>query len=86
MKRIKKKKKFSYYRRELPISCIALDSKKGKEIFKSALYNGGAENFFKLVSNHHTQSEPAWCAFGSLVVALNALSVDPQRKWKGVWR
>ena len=76
----------SFYRRKLPDTCISLDSEEGKKIFKSSLLSGGAENFFRVVSNYHTQSEPAWCALGTLVVALNALTVDPLRPWKGVWR
>ncbi|KAJ3323517.1 hypothetical protein HDV06_001794 [Boothiomyces sp. JEL0866] len=32
------------------------------------------------------QSEPAFCGLGSLAMVLNALSVDPGKRWKGVWR
>jgi glutathione gamma-glutamylcysteinyltransferase len=33
-----------------------------------------------------TQSEPAYCGVTTLVIVLNALSVDPRRVWKGPWR
>ena len=33
-----------------------------------------------------TQSEPAYCGFSTLVMTLNALSVDPRLTWKGPWR
>ena len=33
-----------------------------------------------------TQPEPAFCGLTTLVVCLNALSVDPRRSWKGPWR
>nr|ADR51693.1 phytochelatin synthase [Pteris vittata] len=42
--------------------------------------------FFKLVSTFQTQAEPAYCGLTTLVVVLNALSVDPGRRWKGPWR
>ena len=47
---------------------------------------GDAGAFFPLVANLHTQTEPAWCGFGTLVTVLNALEIDPGRVWKGPWR
>ena len=44
------------------------------------------EGFFALAEQHHTQADPAFCGLGSLVVALNALAIDPGRLWKGPWR
>jgi hypothetical protein len=32
------------------------------------------------------QDEPAYCGLSTLVMVLNALSIDPHRSWKGVWR
>lgn len=29
---------------------------------------------------------PAFCGIGSLTMALNALLLDPNRVWQGVWR
>ncbi|KAG5514616.1 hypothetical protein RHGRI_035872 [Rhododendron griersonianum] len=34
-------------------------------------------------SEGKTQSEPAYCGLASLAMVLNALSIDPGRKWKG---
>jgi len=44
------------------------------------------QGYFRLAQQFHTQSDPAFCGLGSLVCALNALQIDPRRKWKGVWR
>jgi glutathione gamma-glutamylcysteinyltransferase len=61
-------------------------SPKGKELFKSALLKGDANIYFSLSGNFTMQSEPAFCGLGSLAMVLNALSVDPGKRWKGVWR
>ncbi|PIA45454.1 hypothetical protein AQUCO_01700763v1 [Aquilegia coerulea] len=75
------------YRRILP-SPPAIDfaSAEGKKLFNEALQNGNMEGFFKLISNFQTQSEPAYCGLASLSMVLNALAIDPGRKWKGPWR
>jgi len=44
------------------------------------------ENYFLLAAQYRTQSEPAFCGLGTLTMALNALSIDPGRVWKGPWR
>ena len=44
------------------------------------------EGYFPLAEQFHTQSDPTFCGLGSLVMALNALAIDPEREWKGVWR
>ncbi|KAK9284843.1 hypothetical protein L1049_024023 [Liquidambar formosana] len=44
------------------------------------------EGFFKLISYYQTQSEPAYCGLASISMVLNALAIDPGRKWKGPWR
>nr|WP_295771986.1 phytochelatin synthase family protein [Rhodoferax sp.] len=36
---------------------------------------GGAAALFPLVSHLHTQAEPAWCGFRTLVTVLNALEL-----------
>jgi len=75
-----------FYRRSLPDSAIAFSSIEGRQIFREALALGGMEGYFALAEQFHTQAEPAFCGLGSLVVVLNALSIDPGRIWKGVWR
>ncbi|GFN96871.1 glutathione gamma-glutamylcysteinyltransferase [Plakobranchus ocellatus] len=75
-----------FYRRPLPGTCIDFTSSEGKVIFSEALASGYMECFFKLISQYRTQDEPAYCGITSLVMALNALEVDPGRVWKGPWR
>ncbi|XP_061373180.1 glutathione gamma-glutamylcysteinyltransferase 2-like [Gastrolobium bilobum] len=57
-----------------------------QKIFAEALGQGTIEGFFKLISYYQTQSEPAYCGIATLTVVLNALAIDPGRKWKGPWR
>jgi glutathione gamma-glutamylcysteinyltransferase len=76
----------TFYRRELPPILSSFTSEKGKQLFKTALMSGEANIFYSLSGNFTMQSEPAFCGLGSLTMILNALSIDPQRRWKGVWR
>lgn len=76
----------SFYMRALPQGAIAFSSPPGRALFFDALTAGGLDGYFPLAEQFHTQSEPAYCGLGSLVVALNALAVDPKRPWKGPWR
>ena len=76
----------NFYRRVLPSSCISFSSKEGRQIFQSSLINKGLKAFYCLIEQHSTQSEPAYCGPSTLVIVLNALAVDPRRKWKGPWR
>lgn len=76
----------SFYRRPLPAGLIAFASPEGRARFREALAAGTLESFFALSEQFHTQAEPAFCGLGSLVVALNALEIDPGRLWKGSWR
>jgi len=74
------------YRRPLPVGATAFSSPAGRQLFAEALAAGGLDGYFPLAEQFHTQSEPAFCGLGSLVVALNALAIDPGRLWKGPWR
>ena len=56
-----------------------------QRIFAEALAEGTMEGFFKLISYYQTQSEPAYCGLATLAVVLNALAIDPGRKWKGMF-
>ena len=40
-----------------------------------------AGKIFLLAGQFRTQSDPASCGPGTLVVALNALGIDPRRSW-----
>jgi len=74
------------YRRALPDDAIPFASDEGRALFGEALAAGGMRGYFALAEQYHTQSDPAFCGLGSLVVALNALAIDPGRLWKGPWR
>jgi glutathione gamma-glutamylcysteinyltransferase len=74
------------YRRPLPADATEFSSAAGRELFSEALAAGGLDGYFRLAEQFHTQAEPAFCGLGSLVVALNALAIDPGRLWKGPWR
>jgi glutathione gamma-glutamylcysteinyltransferase len=76
----------SFYRRPLPAPAIAFSSIEGRQIFQEALAMGSMAGYFPLAEQFHTQAEPAFCGLSTLVIILNALSIDPKRIWKGVWR
>lgn len=40
------------------------------------------EPFFPLSEQFTTQEEPTYCALGTLTMCMNALNVDPQRRWR----
>lgn len=74
------------FRRPLPEPAIELSSVKGTMLFAEALQAGTAKCFFRLMEQLHTQNEPEYCGLATLVTVLNALNIDPHRRWKGVWR
>lgn len=76
----------TFHRRALPTNAIAFSSSEGQALFSEALAANGLRGYFPLAEQFHTQSDPAFCGLGSLVVALNTLSIDPGRVWKGPWR
>jgi len=76
----------THYKRPLPNTAIAFASPEGRRLFAEALAAGGMTGYFPLAEQFHTQSDPAYCGLGSLVMAFNALAIDPERLWKGVWR
>lgn len=76
----------SFYKRQLPDTCIAFDSPRGKQLFRKALDEHHMESYFSLSMQFLTQSEPAFCGLGTLCMVLNTLGIDPLRQWKGVWR
>ncbi|CAO3694365.1 unnamed protein product [Rhizopus stolonifer] len=78
--------KDTFYQRELPQTLVRFASPEGKRLFRDAMDDGYAEGFFPLTGNFTTQSEPSYCGPSSLAMVLNALEVDPKRKWKGNWR
>ncbi|KAK3793084.1 hypothetical protein RRG08_038589 [Elysia crispata] len=75
-----------FHRKPLPETCIDFSSSEGKQVFSEALASGYMECYFKLSSQFRTQDELNYCGLTSLVMALNALDVDPGRLWKAPWR
>ena len=71
--------KAMYYRRPLPSTCVDFSSDEGKRLFSKSLSEGGMETYFKLGAQFRTQDEPAFCGLSTLVMCLNALSIDPHR-------
>jgi glutathione gamma-glutamylcysteinyltransferase len=65
-----------------------LSSPEGQQLFRSSLLNNGTKAFFHLISQFHTQTEPAFCGPSTLVMVLNSLNVDPRQQWKSdaPWR
>lgn len=78
----------TFYKRPLPAGLVAFASTEGRALFQEALVAGNMAGYFALAEQFHTQADPAFCGLGTLVVVLNALSIDPgpQRPWKGPWR
>lgn len=76
----------SFYRRPLPEPLIPFSSDEGRRLFRDALAAGTMEGYFPLAEQFHTQAEPSFCGLGTLVIVLNALSIDPGRLWRGPWR
>src|ERR1043166_438466 len=74
------------YRRPLPADATEFSSAAGRQLFAEALAAVGLDGYFRLAEQFHTQADPSFCGLGSLVVALNALGIDPGRLWKGPWR
>jgi len=75
-----------FHRKPLPDVCISFESEKGTALLMNSLTNQSGRSVLRLLSVFQTQQEPAYCALASLCTALNALAIDPQRIWKGVWR
>ena len=76
----------TFYRKPLPRHLPALSSPAGRQLFGEALAAGGLKSYFALAETYETQSEPSFCGITTLSMSLNALGVDPRRRWKGVWR
>lgn len=58
----------------------------GKRLFAESLNAGYTESFFPLAQQFITQGLPSSCASASMAMVLNALRIDPQVQWKGIWR
>lgn len=61
---------------------MALSSPEGKRRFADAQAAGHAEPFLPLMEQFVTQNEPTFCGLGSLTMVMNALRIDPRRRWR----
>ncbi len=52
-------------------------------MFKESMNGGYMEAYLHLSDQFVTQAEPFTCGPSSLVMALNALEIDPKIPWKG---
>ena len=70
-----------------PEKCIGVDTKFGRDLLASTLHNDvHGRIFFTLWQQFLTQSDSLLCGPSSIVMVLNALKVDPGRKWRYPWR
>ncbi len=76
----------TFHRRVLKDPSVQFSSLEGRKIFCTALDEGNMDSYFSLAETYQTQGAPAFCGLGSLSMVLNALLIDPNRVWQGVWR
>lgn len=77
---------YSVNKRILPSSLTALSSEQGRDFLLQALTNKTAQSYWSLMEQFMNQSDPAFCGITTLVMVLNAMSVDPNIRWRGGWR
>lgn len=80
--------KFTFLRRVLQQNeqICTWDSAAGQERLVRALMARSTAPYYHLMAHFCNQSDPAYCGITTLLVVLNALGVDPGRRWKGGWR
>lgn len=71
----------SVFRRALPDALVAFSSRRGRQMFAEAVAKGHMEPYFPLAEQFVTQNEPTFCGLGTLTMVMNALRVDPRRRW-----
>jgi len=72
----------SVFRRALPDDLVAFSSARGRARFGEAMAAGHMEPYFPLVEQFVTQDEPTFCGLGTLTMVMNALKIDPRRRWR----
>jgi glutathione gamma-glutamylcysteinyltransferase len=80
------KPEYSFKGRILPPNLLAFDSPEGKSRFLHSLQTNNAEAYFPLSQQFLNQMDPAYCGVSTLLLVLNALSIDPNVRWRGGWR
>jgi len=77
---------YSVHKRVMPDNLIALSSPQGRAMLLHALQHYTAESYWSLMEHFSNQSDPAYCGVTTLLIVLNAMSVDPNIRWRGGWR
>jgi glutathione gamma-glutamylcysteinyltransferase len=77
---------YSVRRRVLPRDLTRLNSPQGQDYLVHALVGRTAASYVPLTLHFANQSDPAFCGITTLLVVLNAMSIDPHTRWKGGWR
>lgn len=72
----------SVFRRPLPDGLVAFSSTEGRVRFGEAMASGSMEPYFPLMEQFVTQEDPRFCALGTLTMVMNALRIDPRRRWR----
>ena len=72
----------SVFRRTLPDELVSFSSATGRARFAEAMASGHVEPYFPLIEQFVTQDEPTFCGLGTLTMVMNALHIDPRRRWR----
>ena len=72
----------SFYGCPLPQNLLDYRSSESRTRLCRTLQTGYAVPFLTLSSCYNTQSQIAFCGPGTLSIVLNALQIDPRRRWK----
>lgn len=76
----------SFYKRKEPTKGINFLSKTSQRMLAQCITTNTANPFFMLSDQYITQADPAFCGPTNIALSLNALQIDPNTKWKGIWR
>ena len=77
---------YSVHMRVLPSSLTALSSPKGRKYLLDTFVANTSESYWALMEQFVNQSDPAFCGITTLLMVLNAMSIDPGVRWRGGWR
>ena len=75
--------KISVYKRISKNLGIPFQCTKSQNMLKESIEEGNSTAFFDLMDQFQTQSDPTYCGPTTLIVVLNSLGIDPNKKWKG---
>ncbi len=75
--------KISLYKRVPNNLGIPFQSSKSQTMLKESIEKGTSAAFFDLIDQFQTQADPTFCGPTTLIVILNSLGIDPNKKWKG---